>query len=104
MEAAALLRIGRTTAYELAHEFIRTNGQSGLPVVRIGKQLRVQRTRLNEVVRHGTRGPWDTPVVTASPTSRWQMGQKAVDTARTTNTPHIAGSACVTSRRQERSR
>jgi hypothetical protein len=37
MEAASILRIGRTTAYALAREFLRTNGASGLPVVRVGK-------------------------------------------------------------------
>ena len=54
MEAASILRIGRTTAYALAREFLRTNGASGLPVVRVGKQLRVHRDRLNDVLQRGT--------------------------------------------------
>jgi YD repeat-containing protein len=45
-EAAAILRIGRTAAYALAREYLATDGASGLPVVRLGKLLRVPRTRL----------------------------------------------------------
>src|SRR5262245_59795455 len=54
MEAASILRIGRTTAYALAREFLNTNGASGLPVVRIGNQLRVTGQGLNDVLHHGT--------------------------------------------------
>jgi hypothetical protein len=54
MEAATLLRIGRTTAYELAHEYLDTGGTSGLPVIRVGKQLRVTRASLNDVMARGT--------------------------------------------------
>ena len=54
MEAATILRIGRTTAYELAHQYLATGGACGLPVVHVGKQLRVHRARLDEVIEHGT--------------------------------------------------
>ena len=40
MQAAVILRIGRTTAYALARQFVRTKGESGLPAVRVGDQLR----------------------------------------------------------------
>ena len=42
-EAAAVLRIGRSKAYELAREYLATDGASGMPVIRLGKQLRVPR-------------------------------------------------------------
>ena len=45
-EAAALLRIGRTSAYALAREWRETGGRKGLPVVELGRQLRVPRAAL----------------------------------------------------------
>ena len=48
-EAAALLRIGRTSAYALAREWRETRGREGLPVVRLGRQLRVPRAALSHL-------------------------------------------------------
>ena len=45
-EAAAFLRIGRTAAYELARRYEATAGREGLPVVRLGRSLRVPRAGL----------------------------------------------------------
>ncbi|HEY9565035.1 MAG TPA: helix-turn-helix domain-containing protein [Nocardioides sp.] len=45
-EAARLLRIGRTTAYALAKEWRATGGRSGLPVLELGRSLRVPRAAL----------------------------------------------------------
>ena len=49
-EAAAVLRIGRTCGYALAREFIRTDGASGLAVVKVGRQLRVPRVALEDLL------------------------------------------------------
>ena len=49
-EAAAVLRIGRTTAYELANRDLATGGSEGLGVVRVGRLLRVRRTALEALV------------------------------------------------------
>jgi len=49
-EAAAVLRIGRTTAYELANRDLATGGGEGLGVVRVGRLLRVRRTALEALV------------------------------------------------------
>ena len=43
---AAALRIGRTSAYVLCHEWLRSGGQSGLPCVKVGRQVRVPRAAL----------------------------------------------------------
>jgi hypothetical protein len=40
-EAAGILRISRSAAYEQANVWLATGGRSGLPVVRLGRSLRV---------------------------------------------------------------
>lgn len=45
-EAAGLLRISRTSAYKLAHEWRCTAGASGLPTVRLGSRILVRRVEL----------------------------------------------------------
>jgi hypothetical protein len=45
-QAAALLQIGRTAAYDLAARYERSGGAEGLPVIRLGRALRVPRHRL----------------------------------------------------------
>jgi len=45
-EAARILGIGRTTAYALAREWRTTKGRSGLPVLELGRSLRVPRAAL----------------------------------------------------------
>ncbi len=45
-EAATVLRIGRGAAYALARQYLVTEGREGLPVVRLGRSLRVPRAGL----------------------------------------------------------
>lgn len=45
-EAAAVLRIGRTSAYQLCRQWLASEGRVGLPVVRFGRLLRVPRAAL----------------------------------------------------------
>lgn len=52
-EAAAVLRIGRTLAYSLAHRYEKTGGVTGLPVIRLGNCLRVPRWALIELACTG---------------------------------------------------
>lgn len=45
-EATAVLCIGRTSAYLLAHQWRHSGGRSGLLVQRLGKLLRVPRSEI----------------------------------------------------------
>lgn len=45
-EAAKVLRIGRGAAYAQARVYLGTGGREGLPVVRLGRSLRVPRSGL----------------------------------------------------------
>ncbi|MEA2902459.1 MAG: hypothetical protein QOH36_2346 [Actinomycetota bacterium] len=40
-EAARILRVGRTTGYELANRWLDSGGAEGLPVIHVGRLLRV---------------------------------------------------------------
>lgn len=48
-EAAAVLRIGRSSAYDLARIW-RAGDPSGLPVIQVGRQLRVPRSALEKLI------------------------------------------------------
>jgi hypothetical protein len=52
-EAAGVLRIGRSLAYELARQYEASNGRAGLPVLRVGSCLRVPRWTLAELISTG---------------------------------------------------
>ncbi len=52
-EAASVLRVGRSLAYQLAREYEASGGLSGLPVIRLGGCLRVPRWSLLELALCG---------------------------------------------------
>jgi len=49
-EAAQVLRIGRGAAYELARQWRESGGRHGLPVVTLGRSLRVPRDALERML------------------------------------------------------
>ena len=49
-EAAQLLRLGRSAAYDQARLFEATGGTEGIPVVRLGRQFRIPRCKLEAVL------------------------------------------------------
>ena len=50
VEAAQFLRIGRTMGYQLAARFLDSGRVEGLPVVQIGRKLRVPRRQIERLV------------------------------------------------------
>jgi len=66
-EAAVVLRIGRTTAYELARGFLAGNEADGIPVVRIGRQMRVPRCELEALLGSPITWPLPTPEPLTAP-------------------------------------
>ncbi len=61
-EAAAALRIGRRLAYEQAARYLATGGAEGLPVVRLGRCLRVPRAKLEALLAAEPALPEPSPV------------------------------------------
>jgi transposase len=49
-EAADLLRVSRNTAYTLAKPWRETDGADGLPVISLGRNLRVPRAGLQRLL------------------------------------------------------
>jgi excisionase family DNA binding protein len=77
-EAATLLRVSRTTAYEMARRYLLTGGREGLPVVRVNKRLlRIPRQDFetwfrcqSPIVEQGEQvGPDGTPPTASATTS-----------------------------------
>lgn len=52
-EAAGILRISRNSAYILARRWRDTDGREGLPVIELGRNLRVPRAGLNRLLEAG---------------------------------------------------
>lgn len=55
-EAARILRISRSAAYELANAWLATDGSAGLPVIRLGRTIRVPRAAIERFLQVGS-GP-----------------------------------------------
>jgi hypothetical protein len=49
-EAAHILGISRTLAYDLAHLGLATEGAEGLPAIRLGRRLLISRTGLSHLI------------------------------------------------------
>ncbi len=83
-EAAAALRIGRSTAYDLAHAWLDSGGTQGLPVAIIGGSLRVPVAAINRLFAIGGFGP------------AWQTGLDRRRSARRSGTASEAGDSPAT--------
>ena len=69
-QAAEILRIGRTAAYALVGRYFATDGEEGMPAIRVGKQLRVPRTALERWLGGPLTPPVTAPALTPVPLAR----------------------------------
>ncbi|MGQ0431527.1 MAG: helix-turn-helix domain-containing protein [Microthrixaceae bacterium] len=76
-EAAAVLRIGRTLAYQLAQEWIATDGKRGIPCRRVGRLLRVPSRELAEFMGAPITWPPVNPAVVELDTRRDQPAARS---------------------------
>lgn len=83
-EAARVLRIGRSLAYQLATRYLESGGTDGLPVLRLGGVLRVPGFVLRELIMTGTVVQLIGAPTTQSrpPTSRPQRARRNASTDR----------------------
>jgi hypothetical protein len=81
-EAAAVLRVGRSTAYREANAFERSGGRTGIPVVRYGKQFRVPRCRLEEQLGGPITWPLPAPIAVEPRVSKQTVTQSSRSTKR----------------------
>jgi hypothetical protein len=82
-EAGAVLRISRVVADELAPELLATQSRTGMPVIRLGRQLRVPRALFEQWIG----GPVTWPI----PTSAHPSSAIALPVASVTSMPHATG-------------
>jgi excisionase family DNA binding protein len=68
-EAAQVLRIGRSNAYELVRRWLATDGADGVPALRVGDLLRVPRHGLEEWIGGPITWPLGDPEVVATAAS-----------------------------------
>lgn len=53
-DAARILGISNSAAYELANSWLATDGQTGLPAVRMGRSILISRAALDRLAAVGT--------------------------------------------------
>jgi hypothetical protein len=85
-EAAAVLRVGRSTAYREANAFERSGGRTGIPVIRFGKQFRVPRCRLEDQLGGPITWPLPAPIAVEPRVAK----QTATRSSRSTKRPKRA--------------
>ena len=54
-EAARILGISRSAAYELANVWLTTGGQAGIPAIRLGRTIRIPRAAIERLLQDGCR-------------------------------------------------
>ena len=85
-EAARVLRIGRSKAYEMTKLYETSGGTQGLPVLRLGDLLRVPRFALHEFVTTGRIAQLIPPVEHATghatPPSKRPRSRRSTDRAQ----------------------
>jgi hypothetical protein len=93
-EAAAVLRIGRTAAYALTRQWRATGGAEGLPVVLVGRLLRVPVHQLERLAAGAIEPidltPADQPATKGSPTPPTPSPAPRSTTRRVRRTPDQA--------------
>lgn len=89
-EAARVLRVSRTTAYRLVHLYLAAGGRDGVPVVRVGGQLRVPRVELEKLIGGPVQWP---PVVQPAPVIDLQDRRPAAARRRPAQRSSAGGSA-----------
>lgn len=52
-QAACLLGISRSLAYELANQWLESDGASGLPAVRLGRRILIKQAAIDEMAAVG---------------------------------------------------
>jgi excisionase family DNA binding protein len=53
-EAALVLGISNSAAYELANAWLATNGRTGLPAVRMGRRILIPRAAIDQLAAVGS--------------------------------------------------
>ena len=62
-EAAAVLGISNSAAYELANAWLATEGRTGLPAVRMGRRILVPRAAMDRLAAVGSDAWYETGLV-----------------------------------------